>query len=695
MHGCGSGTALLVNAEVDSMGGVVDGGVGIGVKTSPRRAAIEKAQAELRQEYDVREERRRELEFLEKGGNPLDFKFGNAASVSVQSTSLTDQQAEHIVTSEAKGSFALTASPHGDSVESSGRPGIRTGCEPNSADNLLLFDGENELVEGERNSVQPVKRKNAVPSEQSPQMDGTQNAKESEDSAIFRPYARRYRSKPNRDGGRSSSNDVAQTRAVHGSSLTARGGSRDAKGSISDSNNQKEQKILSVSNLKSSSSNGDMVSKIVTCDNQLSMELDSVQPLAGTTSPKGTLPEDKLDVAATKSLTGDQRHQSEQVDAHQNPLDLAFTKPDLVGEKEQIVSAGVESLSCAATEKAENESFFGQQNGFGDLHKDRKPIPNEGLTSTAGIGTKGLDSESSCTQNSLSLDVNNDSDACINLKIVDSNGILMERTSELEGMGNFSGGEVVKEKHETKNVDSRAAKNEDQNSLFQNHSGNGSIVKVEEGINRSRSDLQIEMKCSSNIERVLRNDHTTSQSDKNLGNVSGDNSNLNQENSCPGRSQGTLDVSICELPPTTLPSRNSADAMDVQTESDNQLKLEDKAYEDSILEEARIIEAKRKRIAELSVGILPFETRRKSHWDFVLEEMAWLANDFAQERLWKTTAAAQICHRVAFASRLRSEEKNQLWKIKKVALTLAKAVMQFWHTTEMLLNSDDPKHYLA
>lgn len=48
MHGCNSGSALLVNAEVDSMGGVVDVGVGIGVKTSPRRAAIEKAQAELR-----------------------------------------------------------------------------------------------------------------------------------------------------------------------------------------------------------------------------------------------------------------------------------------------------------------------------------------------------------------------------------------------------------------------------------------------------------------------------------------------------------------------------------------------------------------------------------------------------------------------------------------------------------------------
>lgn len=42
MHGF-----LLVNAELDSMGGVIDSGGG-GLKTSPRRTAIENAQAELR-----------------------------------------------------------------------------------------------------------------------------------------------------------------------------------------------------------------------------------------------------------------------------------------------------------------------------------------------------------------------------------------------------------------------------------------------------------------------------------------------------------------------------------------------------------------------------------------------------------------------------------------------------------------------
>ena len=37
------------------------------------------------------------LFYLLQGGNPLDFKFGVATSLSFQSTSLTDQQAEHFL----------------------------------------------------------------------------------------------------------------------------------------------------------------------------------------------------------------------------------------------------------------------------------------------------------------------------------------------------------------------------------------------------------------------------------------------------------------------------------------------------------------------------------------------------------------------------------------------------------------------
>lgn len=39
----------------------------------------------------------------------------------------------------------------------------------------------------------------------------------------------------------------------------------------------------------------------------------------------------------------------------------------------------------------------------------------------------------------------------------------------------------------------------------------------------------------------------------------------------------------------------------------------------------------------------PYEApRRRSSWDFVLEEMAWLAIDFAGERRWKRAAAAAM-----------------------------------------------------
>lgn len=34
--------------------------------------------------------------------------------------------------------------------------------------------------------------------------------------------------------------------------------------------------------------------------------------------------------------------------------------------------------------------------------------------------------------------------------------------------------------------------------------------------------------------------------------------------------------------------------------------------------------------------------RPKSHWDYLLEEMQWMATDFAQERRWKVAAARKV-----------------------------------------------------
>lgn len=47
------------------------------------------------------------------------------------------------------------------------------------------------------------------------------------------------------------------------------------------------------------------------------------------------------------------------------------------------------------------------------------------------------------------------------------------------------------------------------------------------------------------------------------------------------------------------------------------------------------------------------------------------------------TAAAQTCHRVALASRKRMEELRKCWKKKSVAHTMAKAVIEFWHSARL------------
>lgn len=641
MHGFISGSTFLVNAEVDSMGGVVDGGVGIGNKPSPRRAAIEKAQADLRLEYDVREERRRELEFLEKGGNPLDFKFGHAASVSVQSTSRTYQHPDQILTSEAKGSFALTASPHGDSVESSGRLGITTVCEPNSADN---FDGENDILESETKSKHPT-RGSITPSEHSSQLDGSQNVKETEDSPIFIPkkgqaYRRRNRSRTNRDGPRSSSSDMA-SRGGHNSSLPGRHA---------------------------------MLSKPVASENQFELESDGTHGLhLSTTSRASENYEGELSLSTLKDKREELQNSS--IKADDVPAVTTTIEPDIIAEKVNVVPAEAEGPQSPATEKKEDIASASQVDDSGKVNGDGKSTQNDALISSTAVVTKGLDSESSCTHTSLSVDGNGniEIDLYTNLKNVDSNGAPKEHELPHGEKPISVDDEMLYEKHVTNPVESVSCVKEDQSSI--SHKDNGFAGKDQE-FDRDRVSSRDNPEGPTNGEKLGAHEHTETKPDKVHGIL--DDSVPNAESSCPVRPHSLVEPSSHEAPPL---------ASKPQTSSENQRKQLDKVHEDRVLEEARVIEAKRKRIAELSVGLTPREHRRKSHWDFVLEEMAWLANDFSQERVWKMTAAAQICHRVSFASRLRLEEQSKCWKQQSVAQTLAKAVMEFWHSARLCVEN--------
>lgn len=82
--------------------------------------------------------------------------------------------------------------------------------------------------------------------------------------------------------------------------------------------------------------------------------------------------------------------------------------------------------------------------------------------------------------------------------------------------------------------------------------------------------------------------------------------------------------------------------------------------------------------------------RPKAHWDYLLEEMVWLAADFAQERKWKK-AAAKKCARMVQkyfndkAVAAQKAEKAQELQLKRIAGFLAKEIKFFWSNVEKLV----------
>ena len=53
--------------------------------------------------------------------------------------------------------------------------------------------------------------------------------------------------------------------------------------------------------------------------------------------------------------------------------------------------------------------------------------------------------------------------------------------------------------------------------------------------------------------------------------------------------------------------------------------------------------------------------RNKAHWDYLLEEMQWLAADFAQERKWKKAAARKV-------EKVKSSVNSNKGQIKKICV---------------------------
>ena len=55
--------------------------------------------------------------------------------------------------------------------------------------------------------------------------------------------------------------------------------------------------------------------------------------------------------------------------------------------------------------------------------------------------------------------------------------------------------------------------------------------------------------------------------------------------------------------------------------------------------------------------------RNKTHWDYLLEEMQWLAADFAQERRWKKNAARKVNLCPHLKARMLHGSSHQNYKV--------------------------------
>lgn len=79
--------------------------------------------------------------------------------------------------------------------------------------------------------------------------------------------------------------------------------------------------------------------------------------------------------------------------------------------------------------------------------------------------------------------------------------------------------------------------------------------------------------------------------------------------------------------------------------------------------------------------------RPKTHWDYLLEEMAWLAQDFAHERKWKKQAAKRCARMVQkhFQDRALAAQKAERARelqLRRIAAFAAREIRSFWSNVE-------------
>lgn len=482
--------------------------------------------------------------------------------------------------SEAKGSFALAASPPGDSDESSGRPGAPRANDPNSADNLMLFVKENGIHKGERSLLRF--RSTVGPSEQSSQLIGGQHAG---DSTAFglpkKAYKRRNRSRPNRDGV-----DVLLSSSGH-TTLPFRHAPRMVKGLAVDADNQKEDHMIySNSNMNSTSPNCSTVPMEEPSKIRLGTELDGGNAVELTISEtEGDPSNAQRDPSAFMIMQDSQHNQIFESDSQRNPNEMILSKPESQEGSEQVSVGGQECEPPLAIANIEVQDTCSLTNGFDGNIGDRKD-PLIEVDNKAVFDTKGVDLERSDSGAGVQVNGNVDNEILTNLKSISLNGYTKEDAVESGEAVNMKSTKSTEDNDENE-VDNIYHVTNANNSTC-NSQGNGSLFRDEVALNEKVSTSESEAKNLVVIEGKEHENITFLENERKPSNLDSNHHN-GYEDTHEGGLNCSVDTSVPEIPDAIFSARNSTIFPEKQTLT-RDLKLETKAHEDSILEEARVIE---------------------------------------------------------------------------------------------------------
>ncbi|CAM6046028.1 unnamed protein product [Sphagnum compactum] len=709
-----------VNAEPGSMGaGAGAAATIVHNEPSPCGAAIEKAQAELRRDLAVREERRRELEFLEKGGEPLDFKFGEVSLLTSSPPSPAEPLADRLLFSEGEGGSVANTIVNGDACQDISSEEVSGGRGVELESSFPV--NERDVADGIPSKGESPQTNPSISNLVGTQLDHT-TKREGEGYGGARAglksqaYTKRNRHRSQHLGnGHLSVKEQEKVADINSSLVVAEPNeppvaTKDE--ALMDMGLQvlpyeRRHTVSGKWNGVTTNQETEPVIEVLTgCGTVLEQHRADVSSNLGKDRDK-TVPPSHVSFKSEDSRVSLRVDTGENdglnLDSKGSTVDLLLSEekptPDVqrfhelgedgaAGLQGHVDENSVLGRVSISPDRATDEGTATGHTGDGTSKQEAQErigtlaLPNLSTIERGPDGVHKVVSEGGLSR------VPRDSVDDQNLGSKEVSGadgnILPVTESMLEG---FEGGSIHKSPMFNKTI-VRGTSNVRQANRDKSAQDDKRLVasnpriKVEDVAAEDRtkpSTTEAELRSSqTNGAPKAQELRTEGQAGAVVGGVP----------RSIGRTSSACALLKNKFPGVVIPwEQQHCPIIQAEAEkhrADISAKAQ-KAREDIIIEEAAHLQAARKSTVDQALH-KPWpeaSRRKKAHWDFVLEEMTWMANDFMQESLWKRAAAAQTCRCIALQRRqddfLASELSTRQQKVAKV---LANAVNSFWRAVE-------------